>query len=76
MICSARLQRRQNGTPTRQNARGNRTRSTADQLLVFLLIDAAPGDPTLMLLGEETNAAEVATARERWGLDRPSTFNT
>jgi ABC-type dipeptide/oligopeptide/nickel transport system permease component len=40
-------------------------------LLVFLLIHAAPGDPTLMLLGEETNAAEVATARERWGLDRP-----
>ena len=31
-------------------------------LLVFLLIHAAPGDPTLMLLGEETNAAEVATA--------------
>src|SRR6185295_8154802 len=27
-------------------------------LLVFLLIHAAPGDPTLLLLGEETNAAE------------------
>jgi peptide/nickel transport system permease protein len=40
-------------------------------LLVFLLIHAAPGDPTLMLLGEETNAVEVAKARERWGLDRP-----
>ncbi|HKY07213.1 MAG TPA: ABC transporter permease [Candidatus Binatia bacterium] len=40
-------------------------------LLVFLLIHAAPGDPTLMLLGEETNAAEVAKARERWGLDQP-----
>jgi peptide/nickel transport system permease protein len=40
-------------------------------LLVFLLIHMAPGDPTLMLLGEETNAAEVAKARERWGLDRP-----
>jgi len=40
-------------------------------LLVFLLIHAAPGDPTLMLLGEETNAAEIARARERWGLDRP-----
>ena len=40
-------------------------------LLVFLLIHAAPGDPTLMLLGEETNAAEIAKARERWGLDRP-----
>ena len=40
-------------------------------LLVFLLIHAAPGDPTLMLLGEETNAAEVAEAKERWGLDQP-----
>ena len=40
-------------------------------LLVFLLIHAAPGDPTLFLLGEETNAAEVAKAKERWGLDEP-----
>jgi peptide/nickel transport system permease protein len=40
-------------------------------LLVFLLIHAAPGDPTLMLLGEETNAADVAKAKEHWGLDRP-----
>ncbi len=40
-------------------------------LLVFLLIHAAPGDPTLLLLGEETNAAEVAKAKELWGLDRP-----
>jgi peptide/nickel transport system permease protein len=40
-------------------------------LLVFVLIHAAPGDPTLLLLGEETNAAEVAKAKERWGLDRP-----
>ncbi len=40
-------------------------------LLVFILIHAAPGDPTLMLLGEETNAAEIAKAKQRWGLDRP-----
>jgi peptide/nickel transport system permease protein len=40
-------------------------------LLVFLLIHAAPGDPTLLLLGEETNTAEIAKAKERWGLDRP-----
>src|SRR5918996_6220619 len=40
-------------------------------LLVFLLIHAAPGDPTLLLLGEETNAAEIARAKARWGLDRP-----
>jgi peptide/nickel transport system permease protein len=40
-------------------------------LLVFLLIHAAPGDPTLLLMGEETNAAEMAKAKERWGLDQP-----
>jgi ABC-type dipeptide/oligopeptide/nickel transport system permease component len=40
-------------------------------LLVFSLIHAAPGDPTLMLLGEETNAEEVAKAQQRWGLDQP-----
>jgi len=40
-------------------------------LLVFLLIQAAPGDPTLMLLGEETTEADIAEARRRWGLDQP-----
>ncbi|HWO40666.1 MAG TPA: ABC transporter permease [Candidatus Eisenbacteria bacterium] len=40
-------------------------------LLVFGLIHAAPGDPTLMLLGEETNAEEVARAKRHWGLDQP-----
>jgi peptide/nickel transport system permease protein len=40
-------------------------------LLVFILIHAAPGDPTLMLLGEETNAAAVAKAKAHWGLDQP-----
>lgn len=40
-------------------------------LLVFLLIHAAPGDPTLMLLGEEATAADVAEAMKRWGLDQP-----
>jgi peptide/nickel transport system permease protein len=40
-------------------------------LLVFLLIQAAPGDPTLMLLGEEATAVDIAEARQRWGLDQP-----
>ncbi len=40
-------------------------------LLVFSLIHAAPGDPTLMLLGEEATAEDVAKAKERWGLDQP-----
>jgi len=40
-------------------------------LLVFLLIQAAPGDPTLMLLGEDATAADIAEAKQRWGLDQP-----
>ena len=40
-------------------------------LFVFLLIQAAPGDPTLMLLGEDSTAADIAEAKERWGLDQP-----
>ena len=40
-------------------------------MLVFLLIQAAPGDPTLMLLGEDTTAEDIAEARVRWGLDQP-----
>jgi ABC-type dipeptide/oligopeptide/nickel transport system permease component len=40
-------------------------------LLVFSLIHAAPGDPTLMLLGEDTTAADVERAKIQWGLDRP-----
>jgi len=40
-------------------------------LLVFLLVQAAPGDPTLMLLGEETTEADVIEARKRWALDQP-----
>ena len=45
-------------------------------LLVFLLIQAAPGDPTLMLLGEDSTAEDIAEARERWGLDSPSMSST
>ncbi|HXV78845.1 MAG TPA: ABC transporter permease [Candidatus Binatia bacterium] len=40
-------------------------------LLVFSLIHAAPGDPTLMLLGEDTTAADIARAKAQWGLDQP-----
>ena len=40
-------------------------------LLVFLLIQAAPGDPTLMLLGEDSTQEDIDRARERWGLDQP-----
>ncbi|MGH7772682.1 MAG: ABC transporter permease [Candidatus Binatia bacterium] len=40
-------------------------------LLVFLLLQAAPGDPASLLLSDETSAADVAEARRRWGLDQP-----
>lgn len=40
-------------------------------LLVFLLIQLAPGDPTLMLLGEDSTQEDIDRARERWGLDQP-----
>lgn len=40
-------------------------------LLVFSLIHAAPGDPTLMLLGEDTTAADIERAKAQWGLDQP-----
>ena len=40
-------------------------------LLVFVLLHAAPGDPTTMLLGQENTAADLAEAKRRWGLDQP-----
>jgi peptide/nickel transport system permease protein len=40
-------------------------------LLVFLLIHAAPGDPADLLLSEEASPADIAEARQRWGLDQP-----
>ena len=40
-------------------------------LLVFLLIQAAPGDPTLMLLGEDSTQEDIDQATKRWGLDQP-----
>jgi peptide/nickel transport system permease protein len=40
-------------------------------MLVFLLIQAAPGDPTLMLLGEDSTAEDIEQAKKRWGLDQP-----
>jgi ABC-type dipeptide/oligopeptide/nickel transport system permease component len=40
-------------------------------LIVFLLIQSAPGDPASLLLNEDASAADVAAARARWGLDQP-----
>jgi len=40
-------------------------------LLVFMLVQAAPGDPADLLLSDEATPSDIASARERWGLNQP-----
>jgi len=40
-------------------------------ILIFAIIDLAPGDPAQMMLGTDATPAEVAAERVRLGLDRP-----
>jgi peptide/nickel transport system permease protein len=40
-------------------------------LLVFMLVQAAPGDPADLLLSDEATPEDIAAARERWGLNQP-----
>jgi peptide/nickel transport system permease protein len=40
-------------------------------LLVYVLLQLAPGDPASLLLPENATDADVAEARRRWGLDQP-----
>ena len=40
-------------------------------VLVFLLTRLAAGDPMAMLLGDQASLADIALARERYGLDQP-----
>ena len=39
--------------------------------LVFLIIRILPGDPALMILGDQASPASIAALRERLGLDLP-----
>ncbi len=39
--------------------------------IVFLLLHLAPGDPVLLLLGDDATPAEVARVNHEWGLDQP-----
>ena len=39
--------------------------------VVFLLIHLVPGDPIVQMLGEGAPAADIASARHAYGLDRP-----
>lgn len=41
-------------------------------LLVFALMQAAPGDPVSMLISDEASAEDRARAAEAWGLDQPA----
>ena len=40
-------------------------------LMIFMLVQAAPGDPVDLLLPEDSTPEDEAEARERWGLDQP-----
>ena len=39
--------------------------------LVFLLMHLAPGDPVVLLLGDDATPTDVARVRHEWGLDQP-----
>src|SRR5919109_1666686 len=39
--------------------------------LVFLLMHLAPGDPVVLLLGDDATPDEVARVRHEWGFDQP-----
>ena len=40
-------------------------------LIVFMLMHLAPGDPVVLLLGDDATPADVARLRHDWGLDQP-----
>jgi ABC-type dipeptide/oligopeptide/nickel transport system permease component len=39
--------------------------------IVFMLMHLAPGDPVVLLLGDDATPADVARVRQEWGLDQP-----
>lgn len=39
--------------------------------LVFLIVRILPGDPALVILGDQASSASIAALRERLGLDQP-----
>lgn len=40
-------------------------------LVVFVLIRLVPGDPIVLLAGEDANPEAIRSLREQWGLDKP-----
>ncbi len=43
-------------------------------LLIFLILDFAPGDPAVMILGDEARPEQLAELREEMGLNDPLLF--
>ena len=41
-------------------------------LLVYFILDLAPGDPAKTILGEQARPEDIAALREEMGLDDPS----
>jgi len=41
-------------------------------LLIFMLLQAAPGDPANLLVPEEATKADIDRVREEWGLNQPA----
>jgi len=39
--------------------------------LVFIVIRIVPGDPALVILGDQADAAAIAALQKRLGIDRP-----
>lgn len=39
--------------------------------IVFIIVRVAPGDPAAVMLGPDATATDIATLREKLGLDRP-----
>src|SRR5215207_702011 len=39
--------------------------------LVFFIVRILPGDPAMVILGDQANAASIAALRTKLGLDRP-----
>jgi hypothetical protein len=45
--------------------------STSEFPSCFMLMHLAPGDPVVLLLGDDATPADVARVRHEWGLDQP-----
>jgi len=40
-------------------------------IIIFLIMQAMPGDPVDLMTDVRTSAAKIAELKEKWGLDKP-----